>query len=71
MPGLSSPSRLGRAVFMRGIVGGSPRWLAVGAALWGVKGLRMAFRRQHAVVWRGRLAEGETIVLSARSGRRR
>jgi hypothetical protein len=68
MPG---PSRLGRAALMRGLLGGSPRWLAVGAVLWGARGLRSALRRQDVVIWRGQLSEGETLVLHARSARRR
>lgn len=58
--------QLRRASFDRGLLGGSRPWIVVGALLWAARGLRIATRRQGGVVWRGVLAEGETITVRAR-----
>lgn len=63
--------QLRRASFDRGLLGGSRLWILVGALLWAARGLRLATRRQGGVVWRGVLAEGETITVRARPGGRR
>lgn len=63
--------QLRRASFDRGLLGGSRPWIAVGALLWAARGLRIATRHQRGVVWRGVLAEGETITVRARRGGRR
>jgi len=63
--------QLRRASFDRGLLGGSRPWVVVGAVLWAARGLRIATRRQGGVVWRGVLAEGETITVRARTGGRR
>jgi len=58
--------QLRRASFDRGLLGGSRPWVVVGALLWAARGLRVATRRQRGVVWRGVLAEGETITVRGR-----
>ena len=63
--------QLRRASFDRGLLGGSRPWIVLGALLWAVRGLRLATRRQGGVVWRGVLAEGETITVRARARGRR
>lgn len=61
--------QLRRATLDRGLLGGSRPWIVLGALLWAARAVRMVTRRQSGVVWRGSLAEGETIVVRARSGR--
>jgi len=63
--------QLRRASFDRGFLGGSRPWIVVGALLWAARGLRIATRRQTGVVWRGALAEGESLTVRARAEQRR
>ncbi|HUY64211.1 MAG TPA: hypothetical protein VMV14_06800 [Acidimicrobiales bacterium] len=65
--------RLLGALVTRGVrrgLGGEPLWLAVGLAAWLV---RRARRSEPPVVWSGRLAPGQSLVIGARgpdAGRR-
>lgn len=53
-------SRAGRRGFA-----GDPVWLAVAVAAW----LVQRSRRTQPVVWRGRLAPGQRLVITSRDGR--
>jgi hypothetical protein len=63
--------QLRRATFDRGVLGGSGPWLILGAVLWTLRALRLATRRETGVLWRGTVADGETLVLAARTARQR
>lgn len=63
--------QLRRATLDRGVLGGSGPWLVLGALLWGARAVRIATRRDSGRLWRGTLAEGETLVLAARSAKGR
>jgi hypothetical protein len=63
--------QLRRATFDRGVLGGSGPWLILGAVLWTLRALRMATQRDTGVLWRGTIADGETLVVAARTARQR
>jgi hypothetical protein len=63
--------QLRRATFDRGVLGGSGPWLILGAVLWTLRAVRLATRRETGVLWRGTVADGETLVLAARTARQR
>ncbi|NCY16529.1 MAG: hypothetical protein EBX39_07125 [Actinobacteria bacterium] len=48
----------------RGLFGRSRLWLVVGVAAWAIRGLRWAWRPSPIRVFSGRLAEGESIVIT-------
>ena len=58
---LATIRRLGLS---RGVVQGNRAWLVLGACAWAWKGLRWALRPAPETVFRGRLNEGETLVIT-------
>jgi hypothetical protein len=63
--------QLRRATLDRGVLGGSTPWLVLGVLLWSLRALRLATKRDPGVVWRGTVADGETLVLASRTARQR
>ena len=59
-------ARLRRESFDRGVLGGRQDWLVLGIALWGLKALAGALRRERGVLWQGPVEPGETLVVSLR-----
>lgn len=47
-----------------GLLGGSKRWLAIGAVFWGARGVRKAWKRPSRVVLREPLKPGERLVIT-------
>lgn len=54
----------------RGVLGGSRGWMVIAGVLWGLKVLRKASSRRPQVVSVERLNPGETLQVTALSGRR-
>jgi hypothetical protein len=60
-----------RLTFQRGVLGGEPRFLALGALVWGLHALRRATQRQTGVLWQGSVEPGEQLVVTYHPPRRR
>ena len=50
-----------------GLLGGSPKWIAIGLVTWTAWALQQAWRKESEVVYRTHLKAGESLVI--RSGR--
>lgn len=61
-PLLDSARRRGLS---KGVIGGNRIWLAIGGLAWGLRALQWALRPNPRTVYRGSLAEGQTVVISS------
>ena len=53
-----------------GFLGGSPKWIAIGAITWTIWALQQAWRKEAEVVYRTQLKPGESLVIrSSRPGK--
>ncbi len=65
LAGGMSADHLRRRGLHDGLLGGNRRWLAVGVVVWSLRALELARGRDQEVVYRGKLADGETMVIES------